>query len=160
MKAMWHLPAGEIAKDQLAERAVEVVLVEFDGPQIVCVWGPGGARRLSVACDEDAAAVRWVEAELSAPQWNALFEGKLALRDALRQPRGWVVDEARTGEALRAWEVSPVDLDPALLPERGALLPTEVRQRFVAGPTVAPVELREKDAAVERGFPDLPRMVA
>jgi hypothetical protein len=89
-----------------------------------------------------------------------LFEGKLALRDALRQPRGWVVDEARTGEALRAWEVSPVDLDPALLPERGALLPTEVRQRFVAGPTVAPVELREKDAAVERGFPDLPRMVA
>jgi hypothetical protein len=157
---MWRLPAGEITTAELAERAVEVVLVEFDGPQIVCVWGPGGTRRLSVACDEDAAAVRWVEAELSASQWNALFEGKLALRDALLQPLCWVVDEARTGEALRAWEVSPVDLDSALLPEPGALLPTEVRERFVAGPTVVPAELREKDAAVERGFPGLPRMVA
>jgi len=160
VKAMWRLPASEIATAELAERAAEVVLVEFDGPQIVCVWGPGGGRRLSVACDEDADAVRWVEAELSPSQWNALFEGKLALRDALQQPRGWVVDEARMAEAVRAWEVSPVDLDPALLPEPGALLPTEVRQRFVAGPTVAPVELREKDAAVARGFPGLPRMVA
>jgi len=160
MKTSWNLPEARMAIEALAERVVEVVLVEFDGPQIVVVWGPGGSRRLAIACDEDETAVRWLEAELSASQWGRLFDGLLSLRDALLQPRVWIVDQTHSGKALHGWECSSADLAVEILPEVGALLPTAVRQQFAGGPSVAPVELSERDAAVARGFPTLARMVA
>ena len=160
MKAGWRLPAEEIDAAVLAARSVEVVLVEFDGPQVVSVWGPDGAHRLAVACDDDATAVRWVDAELTSEQWSALFEGKLSLHHALLQPRLWIVDETRSGEVVRGWELPRDLLDPSLLPDPGALLPSEVRRRYAEAPRVAPAELRQSDAAVTHGLPNLPRMVA
>lgn len=69
--------------------------------------------------------MRWLEAELSTGEWEALFEGTLSVRDALSKPRVRVVDETRDGEVLAAWDADLGGVDGRLLPEVGALLPTE-----------------------------------
>ncbi len=128
MKSVWRLPFEELPRSQIAQRRIELVLVEHDGPQIVALRGPDGERWLSVACDEDAAAVRWLEAPLTSAEWGELVEGRLAVRDALlRRGTLCVIDETRAGEPLRGWRLAATHLDEDVLPEPGALLPAETR---------------------------------
>jgi hypothetical protein len=162
VRAVWRLPEVGLTKRELNELAGEgdAVLVEFEGPQIVSIKTPEGGRRLAVACDEDAEAVRWASTELSGAAWGELFAGTLPIRDALLGGALVLVDVTRSGELLRGWKVSSGEVDTWALPEAGALLPVETRHRFAGAPGVAPAELAEKDAAVALGFPHLPRAVA
>ena len=160
MRTTWRLPEVELSRAELEGRRIESVLVEFDGPEIASVWGLDGERRLSVACDEVASAVRWVEAALSPQQWRDLFEGRLTIREGLQQAEVWIVDQTIGGDALHGWRMSSLTLTDDVLPEPGALLPTETRRRFAMGPRAAPAELSERDAQVSRGSPAMPRMVA
>jgi len=156
---MWQLPDRELSVQELNSRRLDSVLVESDGPEITAVWGPGDTRRLSIASDEDEGAVRWIEAALEPELWLNLLAGKLSLHEALQQAVVWVIDQTRDGVPLRGWRIPSTALDARLLPEPGALLPTETRRRFLLVPRIAASQSVE-DKAVPLGRAEMHRLVA
>ena len=156
MRSVWRLPQDELPPSDLAGRTLHSVLVEFDGPEIAIVSGPDDQMRLSVACDEEDDALRWLEATLSVDQWLALFEGRLCVRDALRQSHVYIVDQRHDGTPLRGWQVSFESLHEQVLPAPGALLPLETRHSYLHEPD-APPRLSEHDALVRQYLPGMER---
>jgi hypothetical protein len=138
MMGQWNLPVQSV---EPPEFAVETVLAEYNGPQIVTVRGSEGLY-LGVATDEEeGGASRWIYASITSTELSALFAGLVAVRDVLQKPTVWVIDINAEGKNTQAWLCDFSQIDEGNLPETGALLPEETRGAFGIAPPSEP-ELR------------------
>lgn len=100
-----------------------------------------GGIRYMYLCDKlwtDGDVTRWLVVPTCWATIRRLERGVLSLRDALRQPLGWVVETSGTFAVDRTWTVDPLILpDEAFPPAGNGLLRT---QRHIPQKTVAPVK--------------------
>lgn len=122
MRAGWNLPNAELATKAWTELEV---LLEFNGPQLVKVRSDD-RDYLSVASDEDDACVRWLRAEVSKVEYDALLRGATTVRECLLKPTVWVVDADADGLPLRQWRTPSGALHEEDLPSPLSLLPEDV----------------------------------
>jgi hypothetical protein len=120
MRSDWPLPEQLEVPDR--GWAVERVLVEFDGPQIVIV-GWGDRCDLAVLADADEEADRWLHAPISRTEERAVLEGAVSLRSVLVKSDVRITDLDRAGNVIRSAAIAPEQLLDDHLPEPGALLP-------------------------------------
>lgn len=122
MRPTWKLPTKGTPAHPWALR--EVVL-EYEGPQVTIVDGPGGIY-VSVATDADDELIRWLRAPISTVEYKALFAGAVSLRDCIRRGQIYVVDESHDGEAVEQFRISCEELTEADLPTAESYLPSDV----------------------------------
>jgi hypothetical protein len=67
-----------------------------------------------------------------------LEQGVISVRDALEQPRAWVLDQDTDGNVRSAWRVEVTDLPDEVLPKPGALLLPVLECARDADPTPKP----------------------
>lgn len=128
MRAEWRLPEQTVLVEP---RHIDMVLVEYDEPEVVTVRDSAGLLYLSVASDESDEAIRWVQTRLSALELRALLAGGLSVRSALTKDELWVIDESRhDGHIIHAWIMSADEIPEGALPRPGALLPRATRSRL------------------------------
>jgi hypothetical protein len=106
------------------------VLYDFDGPRTFTHRDRDGELCLAHWCDGDAEGTRFVVAAVTEEQVQKLKKGELTLREALDQPRVWVVDLAPSGEPRHAWVLRRLlDLPPDVLPRPGTMLLPSLEKR-------------------------------
>jgi hypothetical protein len=110
------------------EFTFDIVLVEFNGPQVAVLRSSSGKRFLGVAADEDGQLVRWLLAEVTSLELAALSNGAVATADVLEKRAALVLDIPINGGGNALWQVAWDDVDPNNLPERGARLPAGARE--------------------------------
>src|SRR5947209_18900260 len=98
------------------------VLYEFDGPRMFTHRDCLGELCLAHWCDEDTEVARFVVAAFAPEMVERLKKGQLTLREALNQPRTWVVDMTHAGKLRAAWRVPLADLPGDVLPMPATLL--------------------------------------
>src|SRR5262249_16885037 len=101
------------------------VLYDFDGPRTFTHRDREGELYLAHWVDEDEQVTRFIVVPFTPTFVERLKNGDLTLREALDQPRAWILDKAHTGEVRAAWRIQLADLPENVLPHPGTmLLPT------------------------------------
>jgi hypothetical protein len=122
---MWHVSGKTIGVGLFQPFKPLEVLYDFDGPRTFTHFDHDGQLCLAHWCDEDGETTRFLVVPFSEHLVQQLKDGELTLRDALDQPRIWLLDIAHSGEPLAAWIVHLADLPSDVLPLPGTmLLPT------------------------------------
>lgn len=119
---MWHAPGKEISVEPFRPFQPLQVLYEFDGPKTFTFVGQDDELYLAHWCDEDTEAVRYIVVLFSPALTQQLENGTLTLRQALDQPRVWIVDVDHTGTPHTGWNTSLADLPGDVLPKEGTKL--------------------------------------
>ena len=110
-------------------REVERVLVESDVPEMVLLR-EGQRRYLGILSDLSHDRLRWLHVPLTNTQWAAVIDGALDLFELCVATALSVVDTDYELKPLSAWIVRGSDLEPRNLPEKGAKLPSRIRQQL------------------------------
>jgi hypothetical protein len=98
------------------------VLYELDTPRTFTFVPADGELYLAHWFDESEAAVRYLVVPFSPALVARLEAGQLSLREAIDQPRLWVVDVDNEGVPAAATRTTPADLPMDELPVVGTLL--------------------------------------
>jgi hypothetical protein len=97
-------------------------LYDFEGPKTFTFRDQDGELCLAHWCDEEDCTTRYIAVVFSNRLVAQLEQGVISVRDALEQPRAWVLDEDADGNVRSAWRVEVTDLPEEILPKPGALL--------------------------------------
>lgn len=128
---MWSVPGKPVDPALFRPFQPLHVLYEFEGPRTFTLADQNQELYLAHWCDEDTERVRYLVVPFSDEFVERLERGKLTLRDALDQPRLWVLDVDHTGAPQSAWRTSLAALPADILPKPGtALLPALARDRI------------------------------
>jgi hypothetical protein len=119
---MWPVAGKEIDAARFSPLQPAEVLYDFDGPRTFTYSDQEGELCLAHWCDADRDIDRYLVVPFSRRLADSLKSGQLPLRDALDQPRLWVIDVERAGAIRKAWRVDPADLPADVLPQPGTLL--------------------------------------
>ncbi|HEV3255255.1 MAG TPA: OB-fold nucleic acid binding domain-containing protein [Gemmataceae bacterium] len=98
------------------------VLYDFDGPRTLTFLGNDGELYLALWFDENREAVRYLVVPFSEPLVQRLETGQISVREALEQPRLWVVDIDNLGKPVMATRTTLADLAQDELPVPGTML--------------------------------------
>ncbi|HEV3006112.1 MAG TPA: DUF6575 domain-containing protein [Pirellulales bacterium] len=130
--AMPSLNGKSVTTPRFAVFKPSKVLYDFDGPRIFTVVDADGELYLAHWCDDDASAVRYLVVPTDWAIIAGVERGELAVRDALEQPRCWVVDVTASGdiEVIRRldWNDVPPDFPGAMLLPPMSAAPNDVVQ--------------------------------
>jgi hypothetical protein len=129
MNFAWKLPPimGVSSENlRLSKRAVETVLLEYEGPKLV-VLRDGERRFLGYAVDEIGGATRWLQVPISNLELKALHRGKATLLDVLAKQEITICDIDLAGAVSRVWISPPATLPPDCLPDPEVTLPEFAR---------------------------------
>lgn len=107
------------------------VLVEYDGPLLAMFSPSTGSQALGVAADWDESGERWVLADISSMEIEAMARGALPVREIFSKEELNVVDFDQSGSFVGAWLVEPASIPTGALPSVGAILPREARSYLV-----------------------------
>lgn len=119
------------------------VLVEYDGPQLSLHTVGGRPKYLALASDWDEEGARWIFAEVTRMEVEALALDGLPMRDAFsRKPQLLVVDFDHHGAPMRTWNVAVSNVPRGVLPVVGAPLPDYVREHLIEELGIEPSPLR------------------
>ncbi len=99
------------------------ILYDFDGPRTFTHLDKYESLCLAHWFDDDEKATRYIVVPFTEELLASLKNGSLTLRDALNQPRIWLVDEAHSsGKLQNVWIVRPSDVPEDCLPKPGTML--------------------------------------
>jgi hypothetical protein len=115
------------------------VLYELDGPRTFTFVPADGELYLAHWFNESEALVRYLVVPFSAALVARLEAGQLSLRDALDQPRLWVVDVDNQGVPAAATRTTLEDLPPDQVPAAGTLLSPALEAISPNRPPTAPI---------------------
>jgi hypothetical protein len=118
---MWDVHGNAADPTQFTLRPVKI-LYEFDGPKTFTFRDHDGELCLAHWCDEGDGLTRYIVVAFSNRLTARLEQGAISLRDALEQPRAWVIDEDGQGVVRSAWRVDVAELPEQVLPRPGTLL--------------------------------------
>lgn len=133
---MWQVPGTTVDPSQFSPLRPLKVLYEFDGPKTFTFRDQDGELCLAHWCDEEEGAARLIAVAFSNRLLAKLEQGIISVRDALEQPRAWILDEDPAGIVRAAWRVDVADLPEDVLPKPGALL-TPVLERALKAETAS-----------------------
>lgn len=119
---MWTVPGKAVDTAPFAALRPAKILYDFDGPMSFTFHDQSGELFLAHWCDEDGEVTRFIAVPFSNRLLDKLEHGEISLREALEQPRAWVLDEDRQGKVVAAWRVEIGELPHDVLPKSGALL--------------------------------------
>jgi hypothetical protein len=119
---MWQVTGKPVDAGLFRPFRPAEVLYEFDGPRTFTHLDPDGELFFAHWCDEDRDATRFLVVPFSDQLVTKIKDGDLTLRDALNQPRLWVVDVTHAGEPRNAWITRLDDVPDDVLPQRGTML--------------------------------------
>lgn len=105
------------------------VLYELDTPRTFTFIPTDGELYLAHWFDESETAIRYLVVPFSSALQSRLESGRLSLRDALDQPRLWVVDVNNQSEPIVVTRTTLEDLPADELPTEGTLLTSNVETR-------------------------------
>lgn len=98
------------------------VLYEFDGPKIFICEDAAENPYLAYQCGEGQQRMRFLVVPFNPGREEALTTGAMDLREALLQPKGWIVDLRYDWTVDRAWNVETKNLPAEILPKAGVML--------------------------------------
>jgi hypothetical protein len=122
LRQVWDVPGKAVSAKVFEPFEPVEVLYDFDGPRTFTVLDRDGALCLAHWCDEDDSATRCLVVPFTDQLLGRLRAGELTLRDALNQPRVWVLDFSHEGKVLAAWLVQLGNLPPGVLPQPDTML--------------------------------------
>lgn len=147
---MWKV-LGSPTPHQRFNLAPMRVLYEFDGPRIFICQSTDGVQLLAYLCGQDEITLRYLLVECRDDLEQRLTLGETTVREALFQPRVWLVDTDLVGTIRDAWETNAADLPPRALPKPGALLWASLLRQTNAPGNGAAVPLASRDEVANRG---------
>jgi hypothetical protein len=123
MRYEWRLGLPEFAT--IADRRIASVLIEYDGPQLVVLRDNSKRWHIGLAADHDASAERWIHAQVTEMELEALCTEGVTMRNVVCKPTIEIVDYV-SGRPHSLWRVAPERVPAGILPLRGAYLPLEI----------------------------------
>lgn len=126
---MWNFEGVSIQTQWLNFEPVRV-LFEFDIPFVFICKDQAGNTYLAYLCGQDHHRVRYLIVPCDVDLEQRLVTGKINLRDALTQNRGWIFDLNNEWEPIGAWKVNVDNLPGDTLPRPG-VMPFAHLQRVV-----------------------------
>ncbi len=127
---MWKVPGKPVDPQRFSPLRPVKTLYEFEGPKTFTFRDQEGELCLAHWCDEEDCLTRYIVVVFSNRLVAQLEQGIIAVREALEQPRAWVLEEDADGNICSAWRVEVADLPEEVLPKPGTLLlPTFERAR-------------------------------
>jgi hypothetical protein len=135
---MWNVPGKAVDPMRFGPLRPVKTLYDFDGPKTFTFRDQDGELCLAHWCDEEANTTRYIAVAFSNRLVSQLEQGVLSVRDALEQPRAWVLDEDADGNIRSAWRVEVTELPEEVLPKSGALLLPALESSRSAGTTSKP----------------------
>ena len=118
---MWPVDGLPVSVDFLAGLKPANVLYEYEGPRIFSCPDQEGKLLLVYECDHDEETTRYLVVPTCRSTLDELIAGRCAVRQALQQPRSWIVD-VRAGAISEAWSVEMEKLPAGVLPKAGTRL--------------------------------------
>ena len=124
---MWQVTGRMTAFDWIDLTPVNV-LYEFDGPRIFTCRDNAGELLLAYQCGGDGPLSRFVLVPFTPELERRLVDGEITVREALDQPRTWLIDLNADWEISSAWQVRMEDIPSSCLPRPGAMLLPSLQQ--------------------------------
>jgi hypothetical protein len=112
-----HIDAGLFKPLQPVE-----ILYDFEGPRTFTHNDSAGELCLAHWCDADKEINRFIIVPFTGNLVYKLKTGEITLREALNQPRVWVLDLTHRGDIREAWSVNLADLPGDVLPKARTML--------------------------------------
>ncbi len=122
---MWQVQGKRIDAKRFGPFEPRHVLNHYDGPRIFTFHDSDEALCLACWSDEGEDRSRFLVVPVSDRIVSDLESGTLTVREALDQPRLWVVDLGFDGTIAEAWLVSPKDVPDDAQPQPGTRLHRE-----------------------------------
>ncbi len=119
---MWEIRSKPVDPRRFAPFEPVRVLNYYDGPRIFTFHDADDALCLACWSDEDEKHSRFLVVAVTDQIIADLESGLLSVREALAQPRLWVVDWAQDGTLTGAWLVAPQDVPEESQPQPRAML--------------------------------------
>lgn len=113
--------------------AVEV-LYDFDGPRTFSHHDRNAQLCLAHWCDADNDYNRFIVVPITDVLIQVLKIGAITLRDAIDQPRLWILDIAHCGKVHEAWKVSLANIPADVLPKPGTMLWASLERSITVKP--------------------------
>lgn len=119
---MGPVPGMAVDPARFAPFRPSKLLYDFDGPRTFTFLDRDGELHLALWFDENAEAVRYLVVQFSESLVELLETGQISIREALEQPRLWVVDVNNGGIPSAATRTTLADLPQDELPVPGTML--------------------------------------
>ncbi len=126
---MWDVDGKPTDPGRFTPFEPSQVLYAFDGPRIFTHLDRDGELCLACWSDEDERAVRFIVVPFSEPLVERLVGGDLSVRDALNQPRCWLLDVGHDGTPRACWSVRFGAIPEDALPGPGTMLLASLESR-------------------------------
>lgn len=120
MSQQWKLGNAELA--MAPDRKMELVLIDYDGPQLALFKDRNQQRYIGLASKAEDHATRWIQAPISILEIEALCDQGVTMRNAVCKPELEVIDYI-DDKPKRSWRISPEQVPAGVLPVIGAHLP-------------------------------------
>ncbi|MFO0965654.1 MAG: DUF6575 domain-containing protein [Gemmataceae bacterium] len=124
---MWQPSGKPVDPERFAALRPIQTLYEFDGPRTFTFRDRDGELCLAHWCDEERETSRFIVVAFSNALVSRLEQGLLPIRQALEQPRAWLVDQGADGSVRAAWRVELEDIPEEALPKPGIPLQPQVK---------------------------------
>jgi hypothetical protein len=119
---MWEIKGKSVDPKRFTPFEPQRVLNYYDGPRIFTFHDVDDALCLACWSDEDETHSRFLVVAVTDQIVADLEGGLLSVREAIAQPRLWVVDWAQDGTLTGAWLVSPQDVPKDSQPQPHTML--------------------------------------
>lgn len=119
---MWEIKGKSIDANRFTPMEPLRVLNYYDGPRIFTFLDADAALCLACWSDEDESGSRFLAVPMNDALVSDLEGGLLTVREALRQPRFWVIDLNREGTPVSAWLLNPDDVPEDAQPQPRTML--------------------------------------
>lgn len=126
---MGPVKGNTIDPAQFGSLAPTKVLYELHGPRTFTFLDAAGELNLALWFDENAQAVRYLVVPFTEALVKDLETGHISVRQALEQPRLWVVDADDVGRPVAAIRTTLGDLPQDELPVPGTMLLPSLESR-------------------------------
>jgi hypothetical protein len=118
----WDVNGKDAEADLFEPFSPAEVLFDFDGPRIFTFISQEEELFLAYLFDEEVRTSRYLVVPTSERLIRQMKAGELSVRDALCQPRLWVLDVVSGQRISRSWRTSFESLPDDAIPEPGAML--------------------------------------
>lgn len=120
MSYQWNLGDAELA--MAPDRKMELVLIDYDGPQLALFKDRSRQRYIGLATNAEDHATRWIQAPVSLLEIEALCDQGITMRNVVCKPELEVIDYI-DDRPKRSWRIRPEQVPTGVLPVVGAQLP-------------------------------------
>lgn len=129
---MWNIQGAFVPVERFLVMEPETVLNYYDGPKLFTFRDSDGGLCLACWSDEDEHHSRFLVVPVTSRIVKQIESGELTLRQALNQPRLWVLDLHSNGELVQARLVDPHTIPDDAQPQVGVCLNVTEKEKTIS----------------------------